>query len=476
RQFPGLFPTEVCSTLSAAEAEGRFHEALQQIAEAVESGDLSSLPVPDRLDTLESQSPARRYVNTVILLAARQGASDIHIEPGSEGQARTRLRIDGVMHPFEPPRDDETVEGASHTDVVSRVKVMAGMDVAERRMPQDGRIELRIAHRDIGPRIDAIARFLPSERTETSLDLRVNVMPTTDGERVAMRILDPRHVEELELENLGMLEDDLETVRRLARMPHGLIVCAGPAGSGKTTVLYAMLREINHEGLTALTIEDPVTYRLGGVTQSEVRPERGLTFARLTRNAFRQDPDIVLVGEVRNLETLQLCAQLALTGHLALTTLHAHSPAQGLRRMLDMGLEPFLINDTVSGLISSRLVRRLCTECRQPIEPPLEELPAEAADYVRALSESDFHRAVGCEECYGTGYRGRTALYEVLVPDESVQRAVARSASVEEIEQAAADARSRTLAQDGLAKAARGTTTVGEVYRVLGHTEGAPGG
>ena len=386
-----------------------------------------------------SKEAVVNIVDKLIRQGVQRRASDVHLDPTEDGHGRVRLRIDGVLHDVDP------LPAELLQPVVDRLKIMSGMDADQGRMPQDGRITIKL---DAKP-----------------YDLRTSLIPTVLGERIVCRILSPEAVV-LELDAVGLEDDQLEVVRGFCHTPHGVVVVDGPTGCGKTTLLYCMIMEIDRDKESCMTVEDPVEYMLPGVAQTQVNAAIGLTFARAMRSFLRQDPDVIMVGEIRDAEVLNACAQAALTGHLVLTTLHAGTAAGAVKRMLDVGLQPFLLNSCLSGVTSQRLIRRLCPECKQATEPALDGLPEGAAEFVRAATDVTFHGPVGCEACYQTGYRGRTGIHEVLVPDDGVRHAVAASADAAVIEKAAIAAGMRPMLLGGLAKAARGITSIQEVCRV----------
>jgi len=386
--------------------------------------------------------PAAQYVSLVIQQGIERRASDIHIDPTDDARGRVRLRVDGVLHDIEPPPE------GTYGDVADRIKGMAGMDIAETGLPQDGRIMLDVSGKPI--------------------DLRVSTLPTFHGERVVMRIL-AREAPRLDLNEIGLVDDDLAKVRELCHCLHGIILAAGPTGSGKTTLFYAMLNEIDREHVCVLTVEDPVEYLLEGVAQTQIRPQVGLTFARAVRQLLRQDPDVILIGEIRDAEVANLAVQCALTGHVVLTTLHAATAPGGIKRLVDMGLEPFLVNASVAGVISQRLVRMLCPECKQQVEVPLHSLPPQAIELMKEADGAAFCGPRGCNACNGTGYRGRTAIHEILIPDDRVKDVVASDGHLKEIREAALAAGMKTMLACGVEKAARGITSLQEVLRVIPH-------
>jgi general secretion pathway protein E len=391
----------------------------------------------ERLKDLSSDAPVVRAVNSLIARAAEARASDIHVEP-SEDLLKVRLRIDGAL------RDEEPLPGALKAAFVSRVKVMAGLNIAERRLPQDGRLRLAVRGHEI--------------------DLRVATTPTMHGEAVVLRLLDRSNLS-LDFASLGFDRATLDRFKPVLHRPHGIVLVTGPTGSGKTTTLYASLSELNAPERKILTIEDPVEYRLAGINQIQVNPQIGLTFATALRSFLRQDPDVMMVGEIRDLETAQVAVQAALTGHTILSTVHTNSAASTITRLVDMGVEPFLIASTLNGVLGQRLVRRLCPACRQPHDPGDEA----RALFAEGLGEQILHlyRPVGCDACGHSGYRGRLALLELLILDETLGRMVVARADERDLEAAAA---LRTMQQDGLAKAAAGLTTLEEVLRVTRET------
>jgi len=432
-----MFPERLCAAVDEGERAGTLDAMAERIASALRRGDLSSLPEAPPAGAGEAEP--LRAVNRIIREAIRRRASDIHLQPVEGGTGQVRLRVDGVLQPT------ETVPPELFRAVVGRFKIMAGMDVPEKMLPQDGRIVLQI---DGEP-----------------YDLRVSCLPVMFGERVVARILS-RQAVRLDLGQLGLLEDDLEKIRRLARLPSGVVACTGPTGSGKTTLLYSVLGELNVPGVNLMSVEDPVEYVIPGVAQTQVNAGKGLTFARAVRAMLRQDPDVLLIGEIRDFETLMVAVQSALTGHLVLTTLHTNDAPSAISRLLDMGLEPFLVTSALAGVVSMRLARLLCGACKKPAPPDPTVLPPEAAEIVRRAGRAEFCVPAGCSACRGTGYRGRTGLYEILVMDDRVRAAVAAGGPREAVRDAALAGGMRTLLADGLAKAARGLTSIQEVLRV----------
>jgi len=390
----------------------------------------------DALRTAVDDAPLVKFVNAIVERAVRDRASDIHIEP-RERDTLVRYRIDGVL------QDVTTQHRRIHAGVVSRLKIMADLDIAERRVPQDGRISLQVAGRPI--------------------DLRVSTLPTVYGEKVVMRILDKQSIL-LELADLGFLPATYERFQRSFRKPYGMILVTGPTGSGKSTTLYATLNVINRPEVNVVTVEDPVEYRLAGVNQVQVHPRAGLTFPGALRAILRQDPDIVLVGEMRDRETAQMGMEAALTGHLVLSTLHTNDAPSAVTRLSEMGIDPFLVSSSVDCVLAQRLARRLCRKCRAPHRPGPAELLTAGLDPDR---EIELFRAVGCPACAGTGYRGRLALHEVMVMTDDLRRLLVERAPLEEVARVAHAQGMLRLRDDGLEKAAAGHTTLEEIARVV---------
>ena len=409
----------------------RIYGAPATAAAEVDIADEADL---DRLKDLASDAPAIRAVNRLISLAVELRASDIHLEP-TESELHIRLRIDGVMQERDP------LPASMRSAAVSRIKVMAGLNIAERRLPQDGRLKLAVRGHDI--------------------DLRVATSPTIYGEGVVLRLLDRSHLT-LDFEALGFDALVLARLRPVLTQPNGIVLVTGPTGSGKTTTLYAALSEINAPERKLLTIEDPIEYRLAGVNQTQVAPTIGLSFAAALRSFLRQDPDVMMVGEIRDIETAQVATQAALTGHMILSTLHTNSAATAITRLLDMGVEPFLITSTLNAVLGQRLVRRLCPECREPYT--VNGLDLGSRDIGRAIRT--LYRATGCDACGGSGFRGRIAILELLLMNEAISKRVIARAEAAEIEAAAIANGMRPMLHDGVAKAAAGMTTIEEVLRV----------
>ncbi len=393
------------------------------------------------LDTLSEAAGDNALVQLVqetLLIAIRDKASDIHFEPFEE-EFRMRYRIDGVLYEIAPP--DKRLA----LPIVSRVKVMAKLDIAERRLLQDGRIELTLPGHD------------------TQIDLRVAVLPTMFGESVVMRVLDRSNVQ-LSLDRVGLRDEELERVRSLITKPNGIVVVTGPTGSGKTTTLYAALNELNEPERKILTAEDPVEYDIDGLIQCQVNTDQGLTFAGLLRSFLRQDPDVILVGEIRDLETAQIAIQASLTGHLVFSTLHTNDAPSSILRLVDLGVENFLLTATVEAIVAQRLVRRICGRCKEeylPTEEELMELSLQPSD----VEGRTFYRGRGCGECKKTGYRGRMALFEIMTMDDTLREMVMTQASTAVLRNEARRRGMRTLRESGLLSIYEGQTTIDEVVR-----------
>ncbi|MDR7484297.1 MAG: type II secretion system ATPase GspE [Armatimonadota bacterium] len=415
--------------------EGTLDQVIQEIRPA-DVGEEE--PGVDRLREIVDDAPVVRLVNLMLLQAVRQGASDIHVEP-QENRLRIRYRIDGTLY--------EVMTAPKHVQAAttSRIKIMANMNIAERRVPQDGRIELRVDQREI--------------------DLRVSTVPTVFGEKVVMRILDKRSAL-VGIDRLGLLTSDLPRFESLIAKPYGIILITGPTGSGKTTSLYAILNRLNKPEVNIITIEDPVEYQLNGISQVQINPKAGLTFANGLRSFLRQDPDIIMVGEIRDEETARIAIHAALTGHLVLSTLHTNDAPGAVTRLVDMGVEPFLVSSSVIGVVAQRLVRMLCTRCREPYTPE----PEVVARYGLAAPGEPppvIYRPKGCEACNQIGYKGRIGLFEIMLVDDEIRTLVVKNASADVLKRAAITSGMRTLQQDGVAKVVAGVTSLEEMLRVV---------
>jgi type IV pilus assembly protein PilB len=390
----------------------------------------------------ESDGPVIRFVNSVIARAVSERASDVHIEP-QDGELVVRFRVDGVL------RTATSVPATRGPAIVSRIKVMSDLDIAERRVPQDGRVGLRIGDQE--------------------LDLRVATLPTVGGESVVVRILDRSNVV-LDLAELGFSGQTLARFDTCYRQPHGLVLVTGPTGSGKTSTMYATLAQLNDSERKIITVEDPVEYRLPGVNQVQVRPKAGLTFASGLRSMLRCDPDVIMVGEIRDPETARIAVEAALTGHLVLATIHTNDAASAVVRLTEMGIEPFLIASSLRGVLAQRLARRLCPQCREPTPVPQAAL-ADIITFEGALADLPdpvaIHRPRGCSRCTGSGYRGRFGLAEMLVVSESIERLIVSRAAAIEIRAVARAEGMRTMGDEGLAGVLTGHTSLEELGRVV---------
>ncbi len=391
----------------------------------------------DHLRDLASEAPIIRLVNRLVFNAVEQHASDIHFEP-FEDEFKVRYRIDGVLADVESP--PKRLQAA----IISRVKIMAKLDIGERRLPQDGRIKMKIGNKEI--------------------DFRVSTLPTLYGESVVMRILD-RESLMLDLKLLGFPPRLLERYKGLISQPYGMILVCGPTGSGKTSTLYTTLAMINSPEKKIITLEDPVEYQLKGVNQIQVNPKIGLDFASGLRSIVRQDPDVILVGEIRDSETAEIAVQSALTGHLLFSTLHTNDACGAITRLLEMGVEGFLLNSTLLGVLSQRLVRTICPYCKERVEPEQRLLDSLVADGIDP-EEMEFYAGRGCDECRNSGYKGRTGIFEFLPIDQEIRAEIGRNASTERIRQVAISKGMKTLRQSGWEKVRSGITTIEEVLRV----------
>jgi len=420
---------------------GAGSQSLETIIEEADRGiyDISSEGIEDadHLRDLASEAPIIRLVNRLILNAVDIRASDIHFEP-FEHEFKVRYRIDGVLHEVESP--PSRLQAA----IISRVKIMAKLDIAERRLPQDGRIKLRVSDKEI--------------------DFRVSTLPTLFGESLVMRILDRENLI-LDLERLGFPKELLDEYKDLVSQPYGMILVTGPTGSGKTSTLYTTLAKINSSEKKIITLEEPVEYQLNGVNQIQVNPKVGMSFANGLRSIVRQDPDIILVGEIRDRETAEVAIQSALTGHLLFSTLHTNDAAGAVTRLLDMKVENFLLSSTLLGVLAQRLVRVICPDCKEVIKPE-EKLLQSMGVSPDHVANSDFFAGKGCETCRGTGFKGRTAIFEYLAVDDHIRREIMAKSSTERIKDVAIENGMTVLRQDGWRKVRGGITTIQEVLRV----------
>ena len=430
-------PAELESAIERLYGQGKA-ELGRVVEEVGEDGDENLELDVERLKDLASEAPVIRLVNQLITKAAEARASDIHIE-AFESKLRVRYRIDGVLREVDSPPN------RFRAAIVSRIKIMARLNIAERRLPQDGRIKLAIRG--------------------TPIDLRVSTIPTMHGEAVVLRILDRQGVT-LDFAALGIDGHNLETYLGILERPHGVFLVTGPTGSGKTTTLYASLVRLNSPEKKILTVEDPIEYQLEGINQIQVKPNIGLSFANILRSILRQDPDIIMIGEIRDVETAEIAIQAALTGHLVLSTLHTNDAAGTITRLLDMGAQDYLVTSTLNGVAAQRLVRTLCPHCRSP-ELAMPELVDQLGLH-RYTTESDIllYQPRGCEQCNETGFFGRTSLVETLVVSEQIRRLILRQAESNELHRVAVEEGMQTLYDDGMRKALDGLTTVEEVLRV----------
>jgi type IV pilus assembly protein PilB len=392
----------------------------------------------DKLVEIADQAPIVRLVNLIITQAVRERATDIHIE-GQKNQVEVRYRVDGLLSTV------RSIPRHLHPAIISRLKIMANLDIAERRNPQDGRIPLNVDKREI--------------------DLRVSTLPTIFGEKIVMRILDKSSTL-LSLAQLGFLPGARVQFEKVINQPYGMILITGPTGSGKTTTLYAILRQLNSPEKNLISVEDPVEYQLSGVNQVQIYSKMGLTFANSLRSILRQDPDIIMIGEIRDSETAEIAINAALTGHLVLSTLHTNDAPSAVTRLVDMGIEPFLIASSLIGVTAQRLVRKICSNCKVSYTPHMEPLRALGIEIPSGI-EVQFYRGQGCEQCHGRGYIGRTALQEVMVVEESVKNLVLQKSSSQQLKELAQKNGMQTLLEDGWNKVLEGVSTIEEVLRVV---------
>jgi len=431
-------PSEIDAVIERMYGEGR--SAMGEIVENLGEGEAGGEEDIEHLRDMASEAPVIRLVNLIVQRAVQSRASDIHIEP-FEGQLKVRYRVDGVLQEVESPPASSTAA------VISRIKIMANLNIAERRLPQDGRIPLRVQGKEF--------------------DLRVSTVPTLYGESVVIRLLDKAGVK-FDFAALGFDGKPLKRLLDALDMPHGIVLVTGPTGSGKSTTLYTALFRLNTPERKIITVEDPVEYQLAGVNQIQVKPQVGLTFAGALRAIVRQDPDVIMVGEMRDLETARIAVQSALTGHLVLSTLHTNDAAGGVARLLDMGVEDYLLTSTVNGIVGQRLVRRLCPHCKVAY-PVLPEMVQELQLERYAPHQADeilLYRPEGCRQCGGSGYYGRLAVAEVLVMTETIRKLVMQHATATDIQRVAMEEGMDTMYQEGLRKALAGLTTIEEVLRV----------
>jgi general secretion pathway protein E len=426
---------EQCLTQVYARGDNAAQQLIGDMEQEVDLDQLAQ-ELPQITDLLEAEddAPIIRLINALLTQALRENASDIHIE-AFENRSVVRFRVDGNL------RDIIEPQRALHSAIVSRIKIMAQLDIAEKRLPQDGRITLRLAGR--------------------AVDVRVSTLPTGHGERVVMRLLD-KQAGRLRLEALGMSESTLAELDKLIHQPHGIVLVTGPTGSGKTTTLYAALSRLDASQLNMMTVEDPIEYDLDGIGQTQVNARIDMTFGRALRAILRQDPDVIMIGEIRDLETAQIAVQASLTGHLVMATLHTNDAAGAVTRLVDMGVEPFLLASSLLGVLAQRLVRRVCTECRSEHAPSMTERNMFGSDPV----PKTIYSAVGCPSCNWTGYQGRSGIYELLVIDDHIRRLVHDGQSEQAIREYAVKRNMTNLRRDGLRWVTQGATTFEEVLRV----------
>lgn len=387
---------------------------------------------------IANKAPIIKLVNKTFFQAVHSRASDIHVEP-YENEVRVRFRIDGVLH------DVLTLPKQQLAALLSRLKIMANMDIAERRLPQDGQSRIKIG--------------------QNLVDIRVSVIPTLCGERVVLRLLN-KGTGQLGLNEIGFSSELLDSFMNLIRVSHGIILLTGPTGSGKTTTLYAALNEFNCEERNILTVEDPIEYQLPGVGQMQVKPKIGLSFARCLRHILRQDPDVIMIGEIRDVETAQIAIQASLTGHLVLSTLHTNDSASAVTRLIDMGIEPYLISSSVIAVMAQRLLRVICPQCKISYRPQEQIISLWPDSEKTSLSQAQLYKGMGCEHCIQTGYWGRTGIFELLIIDDEIRDLITKRAGAHIIKHTAMDKGMSALREDGLCKALAGETTVEEVCRV----------
>ncbi|HXC61916.1 MAG TPA: ATPase, T2SS/T4P/T4SS family [Nitrospiria bacterium] len=446
RHATGMEVQPVVSTEGdVLKAIDHYYSGTSMMREAVREADVQGFGTPEvgqviDLQRMADDTPVIKLVNTMIAQAVREGASDIHVEPDAE-VLRIRYRVDGLLHEvMTPPRNLQA-------GVTSRIKIMADLDIAEKRVPQDGRIQMKVAEKDI--------------------DIRLSTLPTIFGEKIVMRLLDKGNLL-LGVDQLGFSPEALKKFKKMITRPYGLLLVTGPTGSVKTTTLYSVLKSINSFEKNVITIEDPVEYQVKMVNQVQVNPKAGITFANGLRSILRQDPDIIMVGEIRDRETATIAIQAALTGHLVFSTLHTNDAAGAITRLVDIGVEPFLVASSIIGIVGERLVRKICVHCKQSYSP--------SPDLLKSLGLGDrkeitFMRGAGCQNCRGTGYSGRIGLFELMAMDETIRNLVVAKTSTSGIRIAAQKAGHVGLREEGLLKALQGITALEEVLRITQEIE-----
>jgi type IV pilus assembly protein PilB len=418
----------------------RLDQAAETLAEEAAADTLEvGSDVEDMDEASSEDAPIIKLVNLLITQAVNDRASDIHVEPG-ERNLKVRYRIDGVLHEvMSPPKSVQA-------GITSRLKIMADINIAERRIPQDGRIGLKVQNK--------------------AIDIRVATLPTVYGEKIVMRLLDKSSVL-LQLQDLGFQPQNFQRFQESYKKPYGMILVTGPTGSGKSTTLYATLNILNQPTVNIITVEDPVEYRLAGINQIQTNNKAGLTFSAALRSILRADPDIILIGEIRDRETAQIAVEAALTGHLVLSTLHTNDAPSAVTRLIEMGIEPFLVASSIDCILAQRLARKLCDRCKEPYMPTAEELLTAKFPWVEGEEIPKLFKAVGCTSCGKTGYKGRMAVHEVLTVTEDVERLAVERASSEEIARMAQSQGMATLRDDGLEKVRQGLTSIEEILRVV---------
>lgn len=416
---------------------GAASEMIATLGEGGDDGREGELDAYDLLDDTVHQAPIVKLLNLILIEAIQQGASDIHFEPFEE-TLRVRYRIDGVLQSRHSPAQEYQAQ------LLTRIKVMSKLDIAEHRLPQDGRIKLKMGRREI--------------------DFRVSTVPVSGGERIVMRILDKGNVV-LGMDRIGMIPAVFEDFRRLIDLPEGIVLVTGPTGSGKTTTLYSAICELQNDETNIMTIEDPVEYNLKGIAQIGVQHKIKLDFARGLRHILRQDPDIIMIGEIRDAETAEIAIQASLTGHLVLSTLHTNDAPSAITRLVDMGVEPYLLSSSIVAILAQRLVRRICPDCKEAYNPSEKELQSIGLQR-KDLKDGTLYQGKGCGICFGSGYRGRHGIYELLVVDNAIKKQIVKSADAVDMRKVALEGGMISLLHHGAQLVLQGVTTIGEVLRV----------
>ncbi len=429
----GKFPELIL--ISEQEFQEKLEEYISQISHSINKQTEEEIEgIEDILQGADTVSV--QLLNSIFLNAVRNNASDIHFEPFRD-KVIVRFRVDGILHQI------HTIDRNIFQSISSRIKVIAKLNVAEKRLPQDGRIRIRIGKKE--------------------LDMRVSTLPTVFGERVVIRLLDKSN-KLLTLNELGFLSEDLEKYEQIISKPYGIVLVTGPTGSGKSTTLYASLLRLKNPRKNIITVEDPVEYQIEGISQIQVKPEIGLTFAAGLRSILRQDPDIIMVGEIRDLETAEMAIHASMTGHLVLSTLHTNDAPSSITRLVDMGIESFLVASSLEGVVAQRLVRRICENCKEEIVPRREENTLLEREL--GMSADRLYKGTGCDTCLGTGYKGRVAIYEIMAVDEDMRSFITKHSDSKQIRDLAIQKGMKTLLQDGLKKALKGITTIEEVLQI----------